>query len=165
LTNIVTLKTNIDVYLTGFECVGGFPQNSNNNCKFVFNEETDSFETQPRICLEPRDSNLYHVRIAPSYYEKGPTIVRSVQTKFGYHKILKRAQFMPKDVTITLKIVMECRQIISIQHIKENTVNQLLKAKDSYTDFDLLEVKCYKENHYFRDAGPIFVKSIRFFKR
>jgi hypothetical protein len=170
--NMVTLTPKNDIYLTGFECLGSF--RATRNCNLKFNKITDGFEIQPSIRLTPVDFFNTRVKISPSYYNI-PSEMESVQTKFGYHKILESAQFIPKGQQVTLEFTLisdkdSYRRRFRL--IKDTAVNEFIQTNKSCKDFGKIVVKqCdiadERSTYNFpKPCGksPFFIKNIRFIK-
>jgi hypothetical protein len=158
LNNHVKLIANTDIYLTGFECLGSFYPSR--ICNLSYNEVTESFKSQPSISLAPSCFKT-SVIISPTYYNMSSG-VRPVGTKFGFHNILKEAQFIPKGQQLSLVFKMNagdysrgsiCRRLWLI---KESTVNEFLRV-NGCKDFGEIQV-------VQSDKFPVFLKNIRYIK-
>jgi hypothetical protein len=157
LNNRVTLIANTDIYLTGFECLGSF--NPSRICNLSYNEVTESFESQPRISLAPSCFKTF-VTISPTYYNIS-TGLRRVGTKFGFHNILEKAQFIPKGQKLSLVFKMNAAGVNSwdsrrLWLITESTVNDFLWL-NGCKDFGQIQV-------VQSDKLPVFIKNIRYIK-
>jgi len=162
LQNTVSLCSNTDLYLTSFECVGSFPKSK--DCRLKFDETTDSFEVQPKYNAAPEDFWETSVKNVRPFY-KNVDIVRSVKTKFGYQKILKCAQLLPKGVEVNLQVTLTNNEKGSercSRFIRNGTVKQPLNS-GLVTDFDYLEVESFNGNQ--NSNTPYFLKNIRYVKK
>jgi hypothetical protein len=165
MQNSVSLRSKSDIFLTSFELVGSFA--SKLDCSTLkFEEISDSFEIQPKICLASEDFWETKVKFGKQFSYKDVDIVRSVQTKFGYQKVLKCAQLIPKGVAVDLFISLTNNEVDSkrcCQVIKDSYVNEALRSKKSLSEIDSMVVKSYIDDSKINT--PFFVKSLGYIKK
>ena len=152
--------------MTSFELVGSFP--STLDCSTLkFEEISDSFEVQPKISLASEDFWDTKVKFGKQQRSyKDVEIMRSVQTKFGYQKVLKCAQLIPKGVAVDLFISLTNNEVDSTrccQLIKDTDVNEALKSKQLSSEIDSMVVKSYIDSR--KCPTPYFVKSLGYIKK